>query len=33
MSRHQIPEKTYFNERKKGVAAVAAELQALAAER
>ena len=30
MNRHQIPEKTYFNERKKGVAAVAAELQAQA---
>ena len=30
MSRHQIPEKTYYNERKKGVAAIAAELRALA---
>ena len=30
MSEHRIPEKTYYSERKKGVAAVAAELQALA---
>ena len=30
MCRHQIPEKTYYNERKKGVAAIAAELRALA---